>query len=62
MGINFHGKTVTKVFAEYQLLSKHACDIKFVGINVRGTCLISDYTLEIIYPLYGIIIDISAVK
>ncbi len=24
------------------LCSMHACDIKFVGINVRGTCLISE--------------------
>ena len=27
----------------------HACDIKFVGINVRGTCLISE-NHEHLYP------------
>ena len=29
--------------------SLHACDIKFVGINVRGTCLINE-NREHLYP------------
>ncbi len=34
----------------------HACGIKFVGINVRGTCLISENHEHLYprnYPLYG---------
>ncbi len=28
----------------------HACSIKFVGINVRGTCLISENHEHFLYP------------
>ena len=36
----------------------YACEIKFVGINVRGTCLIRENNehlyLSFIYPLYTV--------
>ncbi len=42
--MNFVGKTVKRFNFRgiAAFFSKHACDIKFVGINVRGTCLISE--------------------
>ncbi len=54
MGTNFLGKTFRKVFADLifaPFASMHACDIIFVGINVRGTSLISEHHEH--YPLYG---------
>ena len=60
VGINFRGKTFRNVFVDSFLRNSsllqacmHACGTKFVGINVRGTRLISE-NHEHLYPLYGI--------
>ncbi len=41
-GINFRGNAFSTDSWNSAFCSMHACDIKFVGINVRGTCLIRE--------------------
>ncbi len=67
MSVNFRGKTVRKVFAGlisslFQHACMHACDIKFVGIKVCGTCLIGENHKNVIpskYTRYTVVYDVS---